>query len=100
MATLYITEYPITEHNRWGFQAQVGVEPALATQTVSVGGSSTQSSAFGDGTKLIRVNTDTTCSVAIGANPTATSSTTRLPANMTEYFRVEAGHKLAVISNS
>lgn len=100
MATLFVTEYQLVEHNRWGFQAQVGVEPAEANQTVAIGGTSTQSSAFGADTKLVRVHTDTTCSIAFGASPTATSSTARLAANATEYFRVEPGHKVAVISNS
>lgn len=100
MATLYISEYAIFTHDRWGFQAQVGTEPSIASQVVTVDVTSGQSSAFNEETKLVRVHADTTCSIAIGENPTATSESLRLPANGTEYFRVTPGHKLAVISNS
>lgn len=79
---------------------QVGAEPRLANQTVSIGGSTTQSSAFNTNTTMIRVHTDAICSIDIGSNPTATAAKSRLAANQTEYFGVIPGQKLAVITNS
>lgn len=99
MATLYITEYV-----RTGLTPRVSVlageEPAIATQTVSIGASSAQSSAFNAETRFVRLNTDAACSILFGTNPTATASKTRMAANSTEYFAVLPGMKLAVITNS
>lgn len=96
MATLYVTEFSSMPANG----AQVMPRPAITTQTVAIGGTSTPSSAFGAQTRYIRVHTDATCSTAISANPTATTSSERLPADATEYFAVQPGDKIAVISNS
>lgn len=96
-ATVYITEY----QTNVAVTYQAVITPALATQTVAVGVSSTQSAAFNASTSLIRVHTDVACSVQIGGtNPTATSSSMRMAANQTEYFFVKAGDKLAVITNN
>lgn len=98
MATVYITEYervPIAA----GGSIAMGAEPAQASQTVAVGGASAQSSAFGPTTVYLRVHTDAICSLAFGANPTATATLARMAANQTEYFHVQPGHKVAVISN-
>jgi mRNA degradation ribonuclease J1/J2 len=98
MATLYITEYervPIAA----GGSIAMGAEPAQASQTVAIGGGTTQSAAFGLTTQYIRAHADAVCSIAFGTNPTATAVLTRLAANQTEYFAVRAGDKVAVISN-
>jgi len=98
MATLYITEYervPVAA----GGSVAMGAEPAQASQTVAIGGGTTQSAAFGPTTQYIRVHSDAICSIAFGANPTATAVLTRMAANQTEYFHVQPGHKVAVISN-
>lgn len=99
MAKLYISEYAElgTIH---GEKFPVATEPPLAEQTVSIGGSSTQSNAFSSQTKYIRVHTDAICSVLVGANPEATASKKRLSADQTEYFAVAGGDKIAVITNS
>lgn len=99
MATLYIAEYTDFPF----LNAQPGVlvkEPPVAEQTVSIGGSSTQSSAFNGATNVIRLHTDAICSVLVGSNPTATAAKKRLAANQTEYFVVVPGHKIAVITNT
>lgn len=99
MAVLYISEYADMRY-------LAGYEPAIATQTVSVGGSSVQSAVFNEQTKFVRVHTDVVCSVLFGVNPTATTSSPRLAAGQTEYFAVraplDAGSRLrlAVISNT
>jgi hypothetical protein len=98
MATLYITEYERIPVGAGGSIA-MGAEPAQAYQTVAIGGATQPSAAFGPTTQYIRVHCDAICSVAFGTNPTATAVLTRLAANQTEYFHVQPGHKLAVISN-
>lgn len=102
MPTLYITEYSRQGRDASGFGMIVADEPPVANQTVAIGGSSTQSSAFNSSTKFVRLHTDAICSVEFGANPTASTSTRRLSANSTEYFSVPAGgsFKVAVISNT
>ena len=75
-------------------------QPPLAEQTLTTSGSSGQTSAFNARTRIIRVHTDGICSISIGANPTATTSTGRMAAGQTEYFRVEGAHKLAGITNT
>lgn len=107
MATLYIREYAGigTGTNASGIgssflEVQAAVEPAVTDQTVSIGGASVQSSAFNAKTGLVRIHTDSICSIAFGANPTATATSARLAANQTEYFSVFPGHKVAVITNT
>lgn len=101
MATLYITEF--ADIARAGGASQVAAQPEITTQTVAVGGSSTQSSAFNPNTKLVRLHTDAICSVLFGTNPTATAAKGRMAANQTEYHSITnptAGLKVAVITNS
>lgn len=99
MATLYISEYAF-QAVTGGYSIAAAFEPAIATQTVSIGGSTTQSSAFNANTRFVRLHTDAICSVAFGSNPTATTSKMRMAANQTEYFAVNAGDKVAVITNT
>jgi hypothetical protein len=107
MATLYIDEYSTvaTVGQNLGpafTPVQAGVMPSLVSQNVAIGGSSAQSSAFNGKTLLIRVHTDVICSIAIGSNPTAVTTATRMAANQTEYFGVppNTGYKIAVIANT
>ena len=94
MATLYVCEYADDDINS-------AKEPPLAEQTVAIGGASVAcSNAFHAQTRLIRVHTDAICSIAIGKAPTATAAKKRMAANTTEYFSVESGFKIAVITNS
>jgi hypothetical protein len=97
MTTAYITEYC----NPNGVARDTAVAPALATQTVDIGASSVQSSAFNAQTNLIRVHVDGVCSISISVNPTATTTATRMAADTTEYFTVSPGasNKIAVIAN-
>ncbi len=99
MATLYVTEF----RNFAGVETRftnVAPMPPLVEQTVAIGGSSTQSSAFSASTNIVRLHTDSICSVEFGSNPTATVTTARLAANTTEYFAVLPGQKVAVITNT
>jgi hypothetical protein len=101
MATLYISEYPDVAHGASSSSSfQVAPEPPLVEQTVAISASVAASSAFGGNTRVIRVNTDATCSILVGSNPTATTAKKRLPADTTEYFGVQPGDKISVIANS
>ena len=98
MAVLYISEYDNVATDNRGM-VQAGQEPAIATQTVAIGVAA-QSAAFNARTRFVRIHTDAICSVAFGANPTATTSSARMAANQTEFFGVVPGHKVSVISNT
>lgn len=99
MATLYIAEFTESAFGQISGHAPVAALPAVAEQTVAISGTSAQSSAFGNQTEIIRVHTDTTCSILIGTNPTATAAKLRMVADQTEYFAVQPGDKIAVITN-
>lgn len=100
MATIYIAEYAGTGYNPG--MVPVVATPPIAEQIISIGGSSTQSTAFKSNSKLVRVHTDAICSIAFGTSPTATTSTMRLGAGQTEYFDISSPSvtKLAVITNT
>jgi hypothetical protein len=98
MAVVFISEHEFPRYNL-GQPLPVVAMPPVAEQTVAIGGSSVQSSAFNAKTKMIAVHTDAICSIAIGNNPTATAVKRRMAANTTEYFEVTPGHKIAVITN-
>lgn len=100
MAVLFITEYDKLAWDGIGNVVPAGREPALAEQNVAIGAGSVQSAAFSAKTTLIRVHTDAVCSIAIGANPTAVATAKRMAANATEFFGVEPGHRIAVITNT
>ena len=82
----------ITEGVAGGYGAQV-MRPA-ATQAVTYT-TSTQSTAFDDATRLVRVIADADVFLAFGAAPTATATAIKVPANTVEYFEVNAGDKVA-----
>lgn len=101
MAVLYITEYAGLMPSPVGGQGQVPMEPPLAEQTVAIGGSTAASNAFNSQTRLIRLHTNSICSVEVGTAPTASTTTGRMAANQTEYRGVPLGlsYKVAVITN-
>jgi hypothetical protein len=72
---------------RWGTNQVVTVTSTSAAN----------STAFATGTNTIRVVATTSCHLAFGASPTATTSSTRLPANVPEYIVVAPGQKVAAI---
>lgn len=100
MPSIYITEYRRQANDGIGRAVPAGMEPALATQKVTIGAGSIQSSPFNANTSFIMINADAACSIAIGDNPTADNSKTRIPVDGTLYFGVEPGHRVAVITNS
>lgn len=97
MAVLYITEYSSLA---MGGGAQIATDPPIAEQTVAIGAGSLQSAPFNTATRYIRLQPDVVCSIAAGANPTATATNRRMSAGQTEYFGVVAGNRVAVITNT
>lgn len=100
MAVLYITEYADA-----GFLPDAGnvpQEPSVVEQTVAIGGSSAQSAAFANNTRLVRIHADAICSLTFGTNPTATATKRRFAAGQTEWVRVlpNQQYKVAVITNT
>jgi len=97
MATLYVTEFA-------DVNATQGViipkQPVVAEQTVAIGGTSTQSSAFNQRTMYVTLSTDAICSISVDSNPTATATKMRMPANSSVTFQVPQGAKVAVITNT
>jgi len=99
MATLYISEFK--SFASIGAQpTQVLPQPSVTDQTVAIGASSTQSSAFNAEPNVVLLSTDAICSVAFGANPTAAATNMRLPANTSVTFAVIPGQRVAVITNT
>lgn len=68
----------------------------LSAQTLSVSGASVQSSVLPGKTVRLCANVDV--HIAIGASPTATSSSTLLPAGVVEHFQIEPGWKVAALA--
>jgi len=99
LAKVYVTEHTKPSVFNGNLMPVVRMAP-LTTQTVAIGGSSTQSSAFNAKTFMVAVHTDAICSIEFGANPTATANSKRMAANTTEYFEVAPGDKIAVITNT
>ena len=70
-------------------------------QSITIDAVSVQSDPFVSlGVVAVRLLADTTCHIAIGANPTALTTDTTLAAGVPEYFLVLKGEKLAVIGTS
>jgi hypothetical protein len=100
MPKLFISEYTKLGAG-FGAESVIVKEPALVEQTpVVIGATSLQSAAFNSLTRIVRIHTDVVCSIAFGVNPTANADSKRLAANQTEYFAVQAGEKVAVITNT
>lgn len=103
MATqMSVTEFLNVGNAGTNFQnpAEIAMTPPVVDQgSVSFGGGATQSAAFNASTRYVRLLCDVQCSVAFGANPTATTSNMVLPAGLPEYFGVIAGQKVSVIAN-
>ncbi len=94
MATLQIVEFGEAQNDN---QIQVAKGP-LATQNVTFT-TAASSSAFQEGTKLIRVIATATAYIDLNGT-TATANSMKLPANTIEYFGVEKGQTISVYDGS
>jgi hypothetical protein len=102
MATVYVTELSFMGVDQTGISSPVPMMPPTAEQTVAVTGASVQSNRLNNSTALVRICSDVVCSVAFGTNPTALTTSMRIPANIPVDFCVPrgAGFRVAVIANS
>lgn len=83
-----------------GVNPQV-VQGETEEQTVTISGSSVQSSVFNSATTIVRVHATAVCHVKIGSNPTAAATGMRMAADQTEYFGVKGGtDKIAAIQGT
>ena len=103
MATLYVAEFsqmPITDNR----VPEFAMTPPLVEQTLAISATSNLSNAFNAKTIYVRVESDAVCSLAwatSGATTvTATTSNMRLSASAPEYFGVQGGGRVAVITNA
>jgi hypothetical protein len=96
--TLYVTEFSGSPPTYVAYQA--ARVPALAQQTVNIGGVQAQSNPFTSTTGLVRIHCDVICNVNFGVNPGVTTGMMRLIAGQTEYFVVNPGDKVAVIAGT
>jgi hypothetical protein len=94
MATLNVTEYAELANYPVGVFL-MGVEPALARQSVTFT-TSTESSALQAGTRFLRLVADADAYLEFAASPTATAASTRLKADTVEFIAVEPGQGLKV----
>lgn len=102
MGKLYVTEYSDIAQTVRG-PAQIGQEnTGVVDQTPVTYTTTTQSAAFAATTVLVRIHTDSICSINFGTNPTATTNNRRLDAGATEYFGVPLGgsYKVAAVTNT
>jgi hypothetical protein len=76
------------------------VHPSLNPQTVAIGVASAQSAATASGTKYVRIACTSAAYIAIGANPTATSSSMIVPANTAQIFKCNGSDKVACLQVS
>lgn len=98
MGTLFISEH--TAGSVAG--TQVLAEPCITEQTVPIGVLSQASDPFSESTRIVRVHTDSICSIKFGKAGVvvATGSNKRMVAGQTECFNVLPGYEIAVIANT
>jgi len=111
MANMYISEYSAVAHAKndptvnygqaiqdAGIALQIPMEPPVTTPQKIVFSASAQSVAFHDNVKFICIHLDADGHVAVGENPTATTSYRKLLAGVDYYVGVTPGHKIAAIT--
>ena len=97
MATFYIEEYANLAHDFAG-NPIAAPDEVLARQKITITGTSAASSAFNASTRFIHISTDTICQWLVGASPTASVTSSFLPASDSRFLGGRlAGNKIAVI---
>lgn len=98
MSTVYITEFASMNQSAIaGSGFLLPQYPPIAKQAVAIG---QQSAPFNQATRIIRIESDATCSFAIGSNVTATTTDARLAAGTPEFAGVQPGHLLSSVTNT
>jgi len=101
MATLWVREFSqVGAAGSWSNSPgnmPVALEPGT-DQTPVTFTASAQSAAFATGTRYIIVIASAAFHYVVGANPTATTSALKIPADTPWAIAVEAGQKIAAIA--
>jgi hypothetical protein len=101
MATVYIAEFDRLLTDAQGKTVMAPHYPPVAPeQTVAITMTSAQSTAMGGTTRFVQLSCDAIFSFAVGPNPTATTTNSRVPANDTRFIGIDPGAKIAVILNT
>lgn len=74
------------------------LQPSANHQAIAVSGTSAQSAALGAATGFVELYCDTTCFIALGANPTAVVTNFPVYAGLPRTVAVQAGSKIAAIT--
>lgn len=103
MATLWIKEH--SKKPQIGGNPDIWSEPADVEQAVAISGTSAQSAAFRAQTKFITITSDSVFCYLVASNPTATTSSFRVPAGEILTFAVipspgTAPYKIAAVTSS
>ncbi len=96
MATLFIEEYANAGDSLDGKQINVSGE-VKANQKVTIGASSTSSSAFASQSEYLIIHSDAACYYTVADTPTATTSTSHLPSGVFRAIECKPEQKIAVI---
>ena len=89
MSIFNITEMKELGRDNMGNYIPVGNHGSVTTQEITaVSATPQQSAAFQTQTGFVRLNADVNVRYAIGTNPTAAATSTRLPADVTEIIGV------------
>lgn len=86
----------VTEMQALRDGAQVPAMPPRAQQELTIGGA--VSAAFGGGTIIVEIDTDTHCRVEFGAAPDGNGDTIYIPALTPRQFHVQPGHKVIAVA--
>jgi hypothetical protein len=102
MAKLYITEFasPGVAHGGVVPVGNAGGWHENASSPLAITATSTACVTMGTNSTLVRVHTDATCSISIGITAVATATNARMIQNQTEYYAVQSGQVVAVITNT
>lgn len=97
MSSLFVEEYADLARDRGGNVSPVAGR-ALVVQKITIGGVSAASSVFQNGTHYVGLQADAACYFAIGASPTATTSSMYLAADQLVFRKVTPGEKVACLT--
>ncbi len=98
MADLYIEEYADLGRSSDGQPVPIAGD-TITTQKVTYS-TTAQSAAFNSRTRFIAITSPGIFSYLRGADPTATTSHFRVPADTILYLKVHPGHKIAAVTNT
>lgn len=74
--------------------------PPIAKQSIAIAGASTPAAAFNVKTRVVRLQCDAICRVRVNEAGSADATDMRFAAEQTEYFGVDPGGALAVITST